>query len=232
MSAGPIEKGVGDGQTQYCKDLFAALKASVSSRPRACAAGGGAARGKKKAKRSRAAPSSEEGGGGAARKAGRSWGLLETARRLAEPCVDVVRPLTTGNVMYGLLVGLLVAMWFGFGSAPSKSAGAVYGPGAGPYGPYRAAAYDEMWRREESELWEWLEERVGLDRLGSAGAARPGARAMEERLGEGWADAREADEALRVTEEKLRVLRGAMARARRGADEGDGGRGREGREGR
>lgn len=157
----------------------------------------------------------------------KNWGLLEPVRGLMEPCVDVVRPLLTGNVMYGLLVGLLVALWFGFGSAPSKSS-TTYGPGVGFYSPYRVAAYEEMWRREESELWEWLEERVGLDRLGSEGAhgqkktAEP--RIIEEKLRERRMDEKEVEEAIRVTEEKLKVLRGVVAKTSRGQDRDRGGR--------
>lgn len=118
--------------------------------------------------------------------------------------------------MYGLLVGLLVAMWFGFGSGPSKNA-APYGPGIGFYSSNRLAAYEEMWRREDSELWEWLDERVGLDRLSSDSSnirkKSLDPRTMEEKLREERMDEREVEEAIRVTEEKLRVLRGVVGKA-------------------
>lgn len=143
------------------------------------------------------------------------WGPLEPVRSLVEPFADLVRPLVTGNVMYGLLVGLVVAMWFGFGSAPRKSA-SPYGPDVGFYSPDRLAAYDEMWRREDSELWEWLEERVGLDRLNSERPTAPKRhlepRTVEEKLREERMDDREVEEAIRVTEEKLRVLRQVIAK--------------------
>lgn len=222
--AGPIEKGANDGQTQYCKDLFAALKAAVTCRPRAGTGPGGQAKIRKRLKRSKALQSVDgnaERNSGSKHVAKQAWGPLEPVRGLVEPCIDVVRPVLTGNVMYGLLVGLLVAMWFGFGSAPSKSPG-TYGPDIGFYSPSRLAAYEEMWRREDSELWEWLEERVGLDRLGSASPnARkrtPELRNMEERLREERMDEREVQEAIRVTEEKLRVLRQAMAKASQNQD--------------
>ncbi|PNY28743.1 Uncharacterized protein TCAP_01344 [Tolypocladium capitatum] len=226
---GAIEKGVNDGQTQYCKDLFAALKASVTSRPRAGTGPHGPARAKKKPKRSKALLTAD---GGAERNSGskhaakQDWGPLEPVRSIAEPFIDVIRPVLTGNVMYGLLVGLLVAMWFGFGSGPSKNA-APYGPGIGFYSSNRLAAYEEMWRREDSELWEWLDERVGLHRLSPDGldmrkkSVDP--RTMEEKLREERMDEREVDEAIRVTEEKLRVLREVVGKASQ-SQRRDGGR--------
>lgn len=221
---GPIEKGANDGQMQYCKDLFAALRASVSFRARAGPGPGGQAKIRKRLKRSKALQSADgsvERNSGSKHVAKRDWGPLEPVRGLVEPCVDVIRPVLTGNIMYGLLVGLLVAMWFGFSSAPSKNPG-PYGPDIGLYSPGWLAAYEEMWRREDSELWEWLEERVGLDRLGSANPnARkrtPELRNMEEKLREERMDEREVQEAIRVTEEKLRVLRQAMGKLSQNQD--------------
>ncbi|PFH55626.1 hypothetical protein XA68_17934 [Ophiocordyceps unilateralis] len=213
---GPIEKGVGDGQIQYCKDLFAALRAATSARPRQGQATHGPGRTRKKAKKSKAqqaADSGAERGGGSKTTKRRDWGPLEPIRGLVEPCVELAGPVLTGNVMYGLLVGLLVAMWFGYGSTPTKSAG-PYGPDM-LYNPGRLAAYDEMWRREESELWEWLDERVGLDRLSSDKAAKR-RRSFEGKLREGQMDEREMEEAIRVTEEKLKVLRDVADKGGRG----------------
>ncbi|PHH84978.1 hypothetical protein CDD83_1096 [Cordyceps sp. RAO-2017] len=229
---GPIEKGVGDGQMQYCRDLFAALKSAVSSRSRPGVPSGGAPRIKKKLKRSKALQSADgsvEGGGGLARADTKNWGPLEPVRGLAEPLLDVVRPVLTSNVMYGLLVGLLVAMWFGFGSSPTKNS-ASYGPEVGYYSPSRLAAYEEMWRREESELWDWLEERVGLDRLssdasngvggvGGVGGKRTMAgRSVEDKLRDGQMDERDVEAAIWVTEEKLKVLKDAFGRNGRVTD--------------
>lgn len=154
-----------------------------------------------------------------------SWGVLEPLRALLEPLTGTVRPLLTGNMVYGLLVGLLVATWFGFGAnrqgaRPSPDHDLL--PRAGYVNrAQRLAAYDEMWRREESELWEWIEERVGLDRLGRDAtgdalahkrttAARQ--RSAEERLREEKADQRDVREAIRVTEEKLDALKAVVDR--------------------
>ncbi|KAI1881325.1 hypothetical protein JX265_000151 [Neoarthrinium moseri] len=208
---GPIEKGANDGQIQYCKDLFASLKAAITSRP--IAANGAVGKGKKRkgkklqetSKESLAATSESIA------KGSQDWGLLEPLHGLLGPLVDIIKPILTGNVVYGLLVGLLVASWFGFGLNPRQNIGG-YGPGIGfPAHPERLMAYEEVWRREESDLWDWLEERVGLHRINDDTApirkrvVEP--RTMEERLREDRMTEREVEEAIRVTEEKLHVLK-------------------------
>lgn len=224
MAVGPIEKGANDGQTLYCKELFASLKAAVASRPRSGTLTNGAApRAKKGRRKGKSLPSNPTSDGEGVLKpiAKQDWGLFEPARPFLSPFVDTLKPILTGNVVYGLLVGLLVATWFGFGSN-AKSA-SRYGQELGYIAyPDRLAAYEEMWRREESELWEWLEERVGLERL--HGATPPeaivpprkktgdAARAMGEKLREDRMSEREVKEAIRVTEEKLKVLKSVVER--------------------
>ncbi|KAJ6782291.1 hypothetical protein PWT90_00614 [Aphanocladium album] len=216
---GPIEKNVNDGQAKFCEELFASAKAATTTRGRSNTLTNGG-KGKKKGKKGRASLTANESSNVSAKKIEASkvnWGPLEPVRGILEPILDILKPILTGNVMYGLLVGLLVASWFGFGFSPSKPAGG-FGAGAGGrgelmdmYGPLRLAAYEEMWRREESELWEWLEERTGLGQVGSDShgirkrAVEP--RTMQERVRESRMDAREVQEAIRVTEEKLKVLR-------------------------
>lgn len=144
------------------------------------------------------------------------WGLLEPVRPLLSPFVNTLTPILTGNVVYGLLVGLLVATWFGFGT---NSRSGKHGQELGYLNyPERMAAYEEMWKREESELWNWLEERVGLERLnGDAPRVQSkrkvvsvSPRAIQDRIRKGGMDERELREAIRVTEEKLEVLRGVV----------------------
>jgi hypothetical protein len=161
------------------------------------------------------------------RAAKKDWGLLEPIRPIFEPVADILQPLFTGNVMYGLLVGLLVATWFGFDLPPGRASSKyTQHPQVGFYSPDRVAAYEEMWRREDSELWEWLEERVGTGRLhaaargaatasASAGSVRKKAvepRTLEEKMREERMDERQVQEAIRVTEEKLSVLRETMGK--------------------
>ncbi|KAI0484656.1 hypothetical protein GGR56DRAFT_680294 [Xylariaceae sp. FL0804] len=214
---GPIEKGARDGQTTYCKDLFASLKAAVSSRPRASTLNGGAAKGKKKRAKGKLQTESKEnlrGPTATTVSKAQDWGLFEPLHGILGPIFDILKPVFTGNVVYGLLVGLLVATWFGFG-LNGQPRGVGYGRDLGLLGyPDRAAAYEEIWRREESDLWDWLEERVGLHRL-NEGAMPVRKRTMEPRtaenkLREERMNEREVEEAIRVTEEKLQVLKSVM----------------------
>ena len=200
MSLGPIEKGANDGQVKYAKDVLVSLQAAVSSKRPAAAIPGKKG---KKSKKSKGASSLSKQMDGAsdAKPEDINWGLFEALRPILGPLFDVLKPLTTGNMMYGLLVGLLVASWFGFGLRRSK----VDVGGWGMNTPERIAAYEEMWRREESDLWEWLEDRVGMDRLRDVAAGEE--KLVKARLKDENMEAREIDHAIRVTEERLRVLK-------------------------
>lgn len=156
------------------------------------------------------------------------WGMLEPLHGILGPVVDIIRPVLTGNVVYGLLVGLLVATWFGFGFNGQPRV-PPYGRELGFMGyPERAVAYEEIWRREESDLWDWLEERVGLHRMNEG--ALPvrkrvvEARSVEEKLREERMNEREVEEAIRVTEEKLHVLKSVMDRKKTPSKSGTYGR--------
>lgn len=208
--AGPIEKGANDGQAQYTKDLMAALKSAVSARRSTVPATG---KGKKKGRRGREAKSISKTTDGAAdsHPPAENWGLFEPVRPILGPVVDILGPLMTGNVMWGLFVGLLVATWFGFGS---------YGKGGSRdmgflSTPERVAAYEEMWRREESELWEWLEDRAGMDRIRDVSKMPIEAKTLEEKLRSEKMEEREVDAAIRVTEEKLKVLKDSVAKKKK-----------------
>ncbi|KAI1376939.1 hypothetical protein F4677DRAFT_416817 [Hypoxylon crocopeplum] len=216
---GPIEKGAKDGQTQYCKDLFASLKAAVSSGPRSATLNGGPIKGKKKRTKSKLHQVSKESLGGPTDlvvSKSQDWGLLEPLHGILGPIVDIIGPVLTGNVVYGLLVGLLVATWFGFGFN-GQPRGAPYGRELGFMGyPERVVAYEEIWRREESDMWDWLEERVGLHRMNEGvmpvrkRVMEP--RTVEEKLREERISEREVEEAIKVTEEKLQVLKSVADR--------------------
>lgn len=197
--------------------MFIALKAAVSKRTGASGTGAGGKGRKrgKKGKSSHAANVTSDSEGASRKTSSKSnWGLLEPLHDIIGPVLDIGKPLMTGNLLYGLLVGLLVTAWFGFGGN-NRQVARPYGPGLGLYGyPDRLAAYEEMWRREESELWEWLEERVSMERL-STGATPPRKkmvepRTMEEKIREDRMDEREVKEAIRITEEKLRVLKSVV----------------------
>lgn len=118
--------------------------------------------------------------------------------------MDIIQPLLTGNILYGLLVGLLVASWFRFGSLRAGN----NGRDIGFFGsPERIAAYEEIWRREESELWDWLEDRVGMDKLRDVGSMRVEKQILNDRLQTEQMEERAVDAAIRVTEEKLNALK-------------------------
>ncbi|KAH8884802.1 hypothetical protein GQ53DRAFT_697108 [Thozetella sp. PMI_491] len=226
---GPIEKGANDGQTQHFKDLMASTKAAMSSRPRSGTLTNGAAKGHKKRKKGKSAQASNpasDGEGLSKASPKHSWGMFEPVHPFLSPVVDIVKPLITGNVVYGLLVGLLVAAWFGFGT--TRQVDRPYGNELGYLAyPHRMAAYEEMWRREESELWEWLEERLSMDRIhGSSPPPLPrkklvDPKSIEEKLREDRMDEREIREAIRVTEGHLEVLKGVINRNNIRRDAGD-----------
>ncbi|RYP71805.1 hypothetical protein DL769_004611 [Monosporascus sp. CRB-8-3] len=212
-------KGAKDGQTQYCKELFASLKAAVSSRSRASAANG--AKGKKKKAKGKLQEQSKESpedAGGSSSSQTQDWGLFEPLHGILGPVVSIIKPVLGGNLLYGLLVGLLLASWFGSG-LNGRQVGQGYSRDMVFRGyPERAVAYDEMWRREERDLWDWLEERVGLHRMGEDAAPAPvrrrfaEPRAVEEKVRDERMSEREVEEAIRVTEEKLQVLKSVMER--------------------
>lgn len=88
------------------------------------------------------------------------------------------------------------------------------------------AAYEEVWRREENDLWDWLEERVGMQGIAYPDVGNDQedvAQARKQReatlKGKGMRKAladvrmsdREIDHAIRTTEEKLEVLKRAVS---------------------
>ncbi|KAI4834515.1 hypothetical protein E4T45_10025, partial [Aureobasidium sp. EXF-8846] len=163
---GPIEKGANDGQTQYVKDLVAAITAGVAAK----ATTRGAPRGKGKGKRRTdgGVPAESERVAVASKNVPQeaNWGLFEPVRGLLEPIVSILQPLFSAQVIITILALLLAWTWL----FPSRNRSS--GVGFSIDSPGRLAAYEELWRREESELWDWLEDRVGLSNglpLGGAG---------------------------------------------------------------
>jgi len=244
LSEGPIEKGANDGQVTYAADLVKALKAGVSSRPRTDTI---SSKPKTKARRKKGdadgitKPSASTAGQtttGAQPKE-ENWGLFEPLRGLLGPVADIVKPLLTSNLIIGLLLSLLLISWFRNSRASSPTTGLGY---AGLPTPERVAAYEEVWRREESGLWDWLEERVGMDRLAYPAGAGSGdddsaaakarkqrdreralaGKSMESRLVREKMSEREVDDAIRVTQERLEALKGVVEKRKvRRAGEGE-----------
>jgi hypothetical protein len=201
--------------------LVKALKAAVS-RPRAATTGSKTAKGGKRRRKGAASPvpvASTE-----TQKKEEDWGVFEVLRGPLGPVVSFFKPAANGPVAISIIVILLFLLWFRGPSRPS--------PGTVGYLEYssanRIAAYEELWRREESELWDWLEERVGFDGLAlgdNAGKAKRregkkdskvmlkqrqkilGGKDVEAKLDEERMSEREMENAIRVTQERLHVLR-------------------------
>jgi hypothetical protein len=222
---GPIEKGAIDGQTTFGNELVKALQIGVV--PRGRVAGGGRGKGRRK----KGDPAGRESTTAASSKLtidsnhgkGDSWGLFEPVRPILEPFTSILSPLWSGNVAMVLIVILLYMVFFRSSSSSSSLAhsGACSGHGL----PQRLAAYEEMWRHEETELWNWLEDRVGMDGMvfpnayrapephpsrRSSGGSASDERELASRLSEEKVSDREMDHAIRTTRQRLDVLEEMM----------------------
>lgn len=108
----------------------------------------------------------------------------------------------------------------------------------------RMIAYEELWRREESDLWSWLEERVGTDPLSfpvaepdsergsqSGGKKQPhnrrsgSERDIESRLRGEKMTEKQIEDAIRVTHDRLETLQRVVEKQKgeRNAAEENGG---------
>ncbi|PYH99028.1 hypothetical protein BO71DRAFT_425653 [Aspergillus ellipticus CBS 707.79] len=222
---GPIEKGAIDGQTAFGNELVNALKAAIVPRARA---GGGKGKGKGKRKKSEVAQEVAAAAAAAVEaqtQQANSWGFLEPLHGLLEPVLDIVKPLMSGNIAL-VIVGILIFMFFFRGSSqPSMVSHDIGCPGYSL--PQRLAAYEEMWRREESELWSWLEDRVGMDGMAFPTVSRPiesrmqqssrkahNERLLEIKVGEEKMSDLEMDHAIRTTRERLDTLEKILSQRR------------------
>lgn len=144
-----------------------------------------------------------------------SWGIFEPLHGLLGPVATIVEPLWSKNVAILVICLLLFMLFFRSPSPPSILSHDIGCPGYTL--PQRLAAYEEMWRREESELWTWLEDRVGMDGMVFPTANRPmesqkpnrkvqSQRAWNEKLSENKLSDREMDHAIRTTRERLDTL--------------------------
>lgn len=154
---------------------------------------------------------------------GDSWGLFEPIRPLLEPFASLLTPLWSGNIAI-VLVGIL--LYLAFFRSSSSSSMLPHEVGCPGYSlPQRLAAYEEMWRREETELWNWLEDRVGMDGMvfpnayrapephpprRSSGGNAADERELASRLREEKISDREMDHAIRTTRQRLDVLEEMM----------------------
>ncbi|KAI5801545.1 hypothetical protein DFH27DRAFT_591107 [Peziza echinospora] len=251
---GPIEKGANDGQLSHGRDLSAALKrelektaaALAASRPRGKQGKGKKGRGKNapviavaqttaalKAAREKQAREKEE-------KENAKWGLLLPLKPVLSPLVDNLP--TEALWVLGLLSLLLVFFcftgrlpFFGGRSQNGKGQGSGRGMHNAPMAGGTRGGYvqwEQSWYAEEQGLWDWLEDRVGLNTANMAGVPIS---AQDERRAESWAklnkqerkrmesiiDAiggtsdKEVEEAVKVMERRLEVLKGIVDEKKR-----------------
>lgn len=220
---GPIEKGANEGQISYCNDLVKALKTGVTSRSRAGTIG---SKLKSKGKRrkgdadpARTSPASVKTAATGTQPKDSSWGLFEPLHGVLGPVVDIFSPMISSNMVIGFLLFIILINWFrGPGSSTSGNS-LAYVPTA-----QKIAAYEEIWRKEENDLWDWLEERVGMQGLAYPGSSDQEAvaqarkqreqslrnKGLRSKLADVKMSEREVDHAIRVTEEKLGVLKRAV----------------------
>ncbi|KAL8918933.1 MAG: hypothetical protein Q9172_005201 [Xanthocarpia lactea] len=225
---GPIEKGANDGQQTYADDLMKALKAGVVSRARAGTGGSKLKKGKKRKGEGDAPETSvvEKAKENTASKQDDSWGVFEPLHGILGPVGDIVSPLASSNMIIGLLVFLLLVSWFQ--GPKTRHAGNQVGFST-MSSPERVAAYEEIWRTEENELWKWLENRMGMHDISNVASGEHKSpseiRAQRSRylqsqgfkakMAEKAMNEREVDHAIRVTEEKLAALKAAVQQQKR-----------------
>jgi len=119
---------------------------------------------------------------------------------------------------------MVLWMWF---RSPSASSYALSRSGRVDH----ATIYNDLWRREESDLWNWLQDRAGIDgavvrdRTANANAAREESKQklkqrqkmlkskdMQTRIREEKKSMKEMEEAVRITQERLESLQRALER--------------------
>lgn len=157
---GAIEKGANDGQRDYANDLMKALRAGVTSRPRANTSGSKIKKVRKRKSEGDALKLSSEGS--STKNKTSDWGFFEPLHGVLGPVVDICSPLFSAQSLVGLLLFLLIISWFRNSRLRNNTQNHNSYPGSAFSTPRRLAAYEEIWRGEESALWDWLEERIGM----------------------------------------------------------------------
>ena len=197
------------------KALVAALKAAVTTKPpvKGVVRKGKGKKGKKEVFDADVANAQREATV-AAEKQASDWGMLEPLHKILSPFISLLGPFATSQVVIAVLFALLMYTWIN----PGMGRGGV-GVGFPGYGsPERFAAYEQIWRREESQLWDWLDDRVGLDNVYVPGSERIGkqkalnAKGMGQKMEDERMSERQMDDAIRVTQSRLEALKEAVER--------------------
>ena len=128
-------------------------------------------------------------------------------------------------MVIGFLSVVLILTWLWSSTPTSRGRKGLQGMPT----PERLAAYEEIWRKEEYSLWDWLEERIGME-----GVAYPTSRAVDQEafqkarnqreqslknrrfeahMMDETIDEREFAQAIRTMEQRLDELKLAVKRA-------------------
>jgi hypothetical protein len=186
----------------YATSLTAALRTAVNAKPALARVPGKGAKGKKRSKANvlDEAPAPATAPTPTNQPKQSNWGLLDPLRSLLGPVADIIDAVFTPQILIPLLGALLIYSWF------FRGASSTVGPNQWSVAQ-RQVAYEEIWRHEESELWNWLEDRVALDRVHSSVSGGHVSPDSQQRIQPANMKEREMDEAIRVTEERLKVLK-------------------------
>ena len=218
---GPIEKGALDGQMQYGEDLVKTIKGALG-RSRAQTAGSKVLKTGKRKRRSTRRDKSESPQ--VETKKEENWGSFEILRPMLGPVVAPVRPFVSTNTILTIVVIMVLWMWV---RGPATSSSAL----SHSAHLERLSYYEDIWRREESDLWDWLQERAGVDPAVIRGSLQGQesqdkesrqklkqrqkllkSKDLQTRLREEKKSMKEMEEALRVTQERLESLQRTLDR--------------------
>ena len=130
----------------------------------------------------------------------------------------MIAPLITSNIIIGFLLFIIL---FNYLRSPSRSS--PYAPGSID----RDRAYEALWQRNEADLWDWLDSRVGISGdpsfLTGDGLGRRVDKGRKEEKQKVLQDARmnerEVERAIRSTEEKLERLKRVVGEGKEGERE-------------
>jgi hypothetical protein len=147
---------------------------------------------------------------------GSDWGLLAPLESILEPIVDIIKPLLPAN--FGVLL-LAVALTYLVASKLALRTSQSQVSWAGDIGS--PGHWEDIWRREEQGLWDWLEDRIGMDEIPTLqqrnSKQKTFEKVFESRTAGTALKDRQVDEAIAVMEERLDALRKVVEKKKRQA---------------
>ncbi|KAF8543113.1 hypothetical protein BDD12DRAFT_727055 [Trichophaea hybrida] len=205
----PIEKGANDGQVGYNKVLLTCLRREIAPKR----AGGRSGKGKGKRRNA-----GTGGAGRTAREAGGatsvtptpspdSWGFLEPLKPIFGPIVDIFGPLLPANFTV-IVVTVLITLFLSGMIRPATNQGEIM---RGNIPRYLGAQryWEDGWMGAEEGLWEWLEDRAGIDAIPSLQQKEGRRKSFEKKVVKAAGSVmknRQVQEAISVLKERLASL--------------------------